>query len=120
MKELKDKSDIEFAVVTVETTGGRPIFDYSLALARGWGVGPKDTSKGGGLLLLLAVKDRRWQIQVSRRLEKDLPDEECKKLGDQSTELYQQGRYDEGLIKYVEAIIGRLEEAKGFKLSHES
>src|SRR4051812_47195610 len=53
LKELKDKSEIEFAVVTVETTGGRPIFDYSLDVARGWGIGPKDSSKGGGVLLLL-------------------------------------------------------------------
>src|ERR1700754_238569 len=39
LKELRDKSDVEFALVTVETTGGQPIFDYSLAVAKGWGIG---------------------------------------------------------------------------------
>jgi|SRR4030095_2751751 hypothetical protein len=34
LSQLRDKSAIEFAVVTVDTTGGQPIFDYSLALAR--------------------------------------------------------------------------------------
>src|ERR687889_758431 len=29
LRELREKSDIEFAVVTVETTGEQPIFDYS-------------------------------------------------------------------------------------------
>ena len=59
LTELRNRSEIEFAVVTVETTGGQPIFDYSLDVARGWGIGPKDSSKGGGLLLMLAVKDRQ-------------------------------------------------------------
>ena len=116
MTELKDKSDIEFAVVTVETTGGQPIFDYSLALAKEWGIGPKDTSKGGGILLMLAIKDRDWRIQISRSLEKDLPDEVCKALGDQSRDLYRQGRYGEGITKYVKAIIERLEGLRAFKL----
>ena len=117
LTELRDKAQIEFAVVTVETTGGQPIFDYSLAVARGWGIGPKDTSKGGGLLLMLAVKDRSWWLQVSRNLEKDLPNEVCKELGDRSKDLYRQGNYDEGLIRNVKAVIERLEGLKGFKLS---
>lgn len=116
LTELKDKSNIEFAVVTVETTGGQPIFDYSLALAKEWGIGPKDTSQGGGILLTLAIKDRDWRIQISRSLEKDLPDEVCKALGDQSRDLYRQAKYGEGITKYVKAIIERLEGLRAFKL----
>src|SRR5687768_7540119 len=71
LSELKEKSDIEFAVAIIETTGGQPIFDYSLALAKGWGIGPRDTSKGGAVLFLVAIDDREWRIQVSRSLEKD-------------------------------------------------
>lgn len=117
--ELREKTDIEFAVVTVETTGTQPIFDYSLAVVRGWGVGPQETSKGGGLLLLLAIKDRQWRLQVSRGLEKDLPDEVSKELGEQSKELYRQGKYADGVIKYVKVIIERLERVRGFKLRRE-
>jgi uncharacterized protein len=116
LTQLRAKSQIEFAVVTVDTTGGQPIFEYSLALARQWGVGPKDTAKGGGLLLMLAIKDRQWRIQVSRNLEKDLPDEVCKELGDESMDLYKQGKYAEGITKYVNLIIRRLEKTRGFKL----
>lgn len=118
LKELRDKADVEFAVVTVETTGGRPIFDYSLAVAKGWGIGPKDASKGGGLLLMLALKERQWRLQVSRRLEKDLPDDVTKRLGEESMELYKQGKYAEGLTKYAGALVAKLEEARGFKLNN--
>ena len=40
-KNLKERADIEFAVVTVDTTGDQDIFDFSLALGRGWGIGSK-------------------------------------------------------------------------------
>ncbi|HKG15268.1 MAG TPA: TPM domain-containing protein [Pyrinomonadaceae bacterium] len=117
LKELRDKSDVEFAVVTVETTGGRPIFEYSLAVAKGWGIGPEETSKGGGLLLMLATKDHEWRLQVSRNLEKDLPDAECRRLARESLKLYREGKYAEGLTNYAGALVARLEEARGFKLS---
>jgi uncharacterized membrane protein YgcG len=119
LTELKQKSDIEFAVVTIETTGGQPIFDYSLAVAKAWGVGPKDTTKGGGILLMLATRDRNWRIQVSRSLEKDLPDDVCKKLGEQSADSYRQGKFADGIIKYVKVIVERLEGLRKFKLNSE-
>src|SRR5215210_6329479 len=42
--ELRDRTNpkVELAVAIVKTTGERPIFDYSLAVARGWGIGSKD------------------------------------------------------------------------------
>ena len=41
-RDLKERGNIEYAVLTVDTTGDRDIYDYSLAVARGWGIGPKD------------------------------------------------------------------------------
>ena len=70
---LDRQQNIQFAVVTIDTTGGQDIFDYSLAVARGWGIGSKDTNKPS-LLLLAAIKDRKYFTQVSRHLEGDLPD----------------------------------------------
>ena len=87
LAKLKERSSVEFAVVTVATTNGQPIFDYSLQVAKEWGVGPKDRSQGGGLLLMFAIQDREWRLQVSRGLEKDLPDDVCKQLGEESREL---------------------------------
>jgi uncharacterized protein len=70
---LKQRADIEFAVVTVDTTGDQDIFDYSLAVARGWGIGSKEGEKNG-FLLLVAIKDRKYFTQVSDHLEGDLND----------------------------------------------
>ena len=73
LTNLDRQHQIQFAVVTVDTTDGREIFDYSLAVARGWGIGSKDVQKSS-LLLLVAIKDRKYYTQVSRHLEGDLPD----------------------------------------------
>ena len=40
IKDFRDrtKPPVELAVAVVQTTGGTPIFDYSLSVARGWGI----------------------------------------------------------------------------------
>ena len=73
LTNLDREQKIQFAVAVVDTTGGQESFDYSLAVARGWQIGSKDTNKPS-LLLLVAVKDRKAFTQVSRHLEGDIPD----------------------------------------------
>src|SRR5258708_3178339 len=59
LTNLKQRQNIEIAVVTVPTTNGEDIFDYSLTVARGWGIGAKGDDKAG-LLLLVAINDRKY------------------------------------------------------------
>ncbi len=70
---LKQRANIEFAVLTVPTTGDQDIFDFSLAVARGWGIGSKGGEKNG-FLLVVAIQDRKYFTQVSDHLEADLTD----------------------------------------------
>ena len=115
-ERLRANARIEFAVVTVETTGAQDIFDYSLALAKGWGVGPPEGQDGGGLLLLVAVKDRRWRLQVSDRLLADLPNDEAAALAEGMTPSLQAGRHGEAVTKYADDLIKRLAERRGFSI----
>jgi uncharacterized protein len=73
LTNLDREQKIQFAVAVVDTTGGQDIAEYSRDVARGWGLGSKDTNKPS-LLLLVAIKDRKYFTQVSRHLEGDLPD----------------------------------------------
>lgn len=114
LRLLKERGRVEFAVATVETMGGRDINDYSLAAARGWDVGSKET--GDGLLLLVAVKDRRWRVQVSRSLEAALPDEAVAETCRAAEPLYRDGRYGEGVATCVDGLVAWLAEKKGFRL----
>ena len=107
LTQVKSDSDVEFVVVTLDSTNGQPLFDYSLALARQWAPGG-DSRKG--LVLVLSIKDREWRLQVSRALEKVLPDEVCLSLAEPAEDLYRQGKYAEGVEAYVKAIGDRLRE----------
>jgi len=105
LNQLKTDSDVEFVVVTIDSTNGQPLFDYSLALARQWAPGG---DSGRGLVLVVAIKDREWRLQVSRALAKELPDDVCLSLAEPAEDLYRQGKYAEGMQNYVKAIGDRL------------
>jgi len=111
---LDRQQQIQFAVVTVDTTGDQDIFDYSLAVARGWGIGSKDTSKPS-LLLLVAIKDRKYFTQVSRHLEGDLPDGLVGQIQrEQLVPAFRAGQYGKGLSDTVNAYITTVATKNGF------
>jgi uncharacterized membrane protein YgcG len=116
LKLLKARAKIELAVATVDTTGEQDISDYSLAVARGWGIGPPAGEEGGGLLLLVAVKDRNWRIQVSRSLEADIPNDVAAEIGKRMTPSLRQLNYNEAVTKCVDDLIAKLAERRGFKM----
>lgn len=116
LNNLKERADIEFAIVTVPTTGDTPAFEYALSLARGWGIGSKDGEKNG-LLLLVAVNDRKWQMQISRHLEGDMPDTLVGEIGRQRlTDPFKQGNYSQGISDFVQTVVATLAEKRGFQL----
>jgi uncharacterized protein len=116
LNNLKERADIEFAVVTVPTTGDTDIFGYSLALARGWGIGSKEGEKNA-LLLVVAVNDRKWQVQVSRHLEGDMPDSLSAEIARQRlVPPFRQGNYGQGINDFVQGVVATLAEKRGFRL----
>jgi len=116
LTDLKKAGDIEFAVVTVKTTADQDIFDYSLAVARGWGIGSSEGEKNG-LLLLVAVDDRKYHIQVSRHLEGDLPDGLVGEVYRRMRDPFRKSDYSNGLMTAVQTIVSTLEEKRGFSVA---
>jgi uncharacterized protein len=111
---LDKQQNIQFAVVTINTTGGQDIFDYSLAVARGWGIGSKDASKPS-VLLLAAIKDRKYFTQVSRHLEGDLPDGLVGQIQrEQLVPAFRDAKYGKGLSDTVETYITTVATKNGF------
>ncbi|MDT5270924.1 MAG: uncharacterized protein QOH49_3110 [Acidobacteriota bacterium] len=116
LNRLKERADIEFAVVTVPTTGDEDIFEYSLALARGWGIGSKEGEKNA-LLLVVAVNDHKWRVQVSRHLEGDMADSLAGEIARQRlVPQFRQNNYSQGISDFVQATIATLAEKRGFQL----
>lgn len=112
---LKERGGIELAVVTVKTTGGEKIFEYSQRLARKWDTGAMQ-SKTSSLLLVVSTDDGKFITQVSRRARNDLPDGLLGDMGNRMTEPFGRRAYGEGLVAAVETFITKLAERRGFSL----
>lgn len=96
---------VQMAVVIVASTGGRDIFEYSLAVARGWGIGSKEDDNPG-LLLLIAFNDKKYFTQISRDLEDELPDSLVGQIQRQYlVPAFRQGNYAKGINDTIDAYI---------------
>lgn len=116
LNNLKERADVEFAVVTVRTTGDLSIFDYSLRLARCWGIGSKEGEKNA-LLMVVAVDDRKYFTQVSRHLEGDLPDGLVGTIQRRALiEPFRKGDYARGVLDAVQVIVATLADKRGFSV----
>ncbi len=113
--EFRDKTNpkVELAVAIVRTTGERPIFDYSLAVARGWKIGSKETDNPSALLMI-AIDDRKYFTQVSKDLEDELPDGLVGQLQRQNlVPAFRQQNYGKGISETMEAYIRTIEGKQG-------
>lgn len=107
--KAKTNPSVELAVVIVRSTGGRPIEEYSLAVARGWKIGSKFDDNPGALLFL-ATDDRKYYTQVSRDLEDELPDGVVGQLQRQYlVPSLRQGNYDKAIGDTIDAYIRTIE-----------
>ena len=82
----------QIAVVTVKSLNGRTIEDYSIDLATQLGVGPKATDRG--VLILIAVDDRQYRIEVGYGLEGILPDGKVGSFGRDAVPYLRDKNYD--------------------------
>ncbi|HYK22353.1 MAG TPA: TPM domain-containing protein [Pyrinomonadaceae bacterium] len=113
---LKERGNIEYAVLTVDTTGDLDIFDFSLRVARGWGIGPKDGEKAS-FLLVVAIKDRKYFTQVSRHLEGDLPDGLVGQIQrERLVPAFRQQNYSKGILDTIQTYVATLAEKRGFNI----
>lgn len=107
--DFKNSTGVELGVAVVRTTGDRPIFDYSLAVARGWGIGSKEDDNPGALLMV-AIDDRKYFTQISRNLEDELPDGLAGSLQRQFlVPEFKKGNYAKGIADTIDAYIRTIE-----------
>lgn len=77
---LRVETGAQLALLIVRTTGGVPIEDFALQVAEKWGGGAGKRSDG--VLLVLALDDRRSRLDVGYDLEDRLPDARARRILD--------------------------------------
>lgn len=101
--KIKEKSGVEVSVFIPKTLQGYEIEDFSIDVARKWGLGQKKTDRG--LLLVIAPKERRMRFEVGSGLEGDLTDAFTGRVLDNVIRPYfKRGDYYAGIIYGIDAI----------------
>jgi uncharacterized protein len=80
LRSFQQRTGKQLAVLLVDTTGDNSIENYSNDVTRKWGIGEK--GKDNGVLLVLAMQDRRGRIEVGYGNEGELTDVEAKEILD--------------------------------------
>jgi uncharacterized membrane protein YgcG len=106
-QRLKDEYKTEIAVVTVDSLQGEESFDYSMRMARSWGIGSKD-NEIRGLLILVAVKDRKTAFRTSRHVEGELPDGVTGEISRRMNAHFKTGDFGRGLSLGMDMLLDRL------------
>jgi len=110
--EFKRTQNVEFGVAIINTTGGRDITDYSLAVARGWGIGSKEQDNPGALLLV-AIDDRKYFTQISRDLEDEITDGLAGSIQRQYlVPEFKKQNYSKGIVDTMQAYMTRVESVR--------
>ena len=99
-----DSTSNQIAVVIVKTVGDYDINEYTLELGRKWGIGGK--GKNNGVLLLIALGDRKMSIQTGYGLEGALPDIYTKRIiANDIKPYFKSGDYYSGINAGTDSIV---------------
>lgn len=108
--DYQRSTGVELAVAVIDTTGDRDIFDYSLGIARGWGIGSKGDDNPGAVLVV-AINDRKYFTQISSNLEDELPDALAGSIQRQYlVPEFKKQNYAKGIEDTIEAYIRTIDE----------
>jgi uncharacterized protein len=111
---VKERTGAELAFVTVDTLDDDPIEDVANKLYAQWGVGVK--GKDEGLLLLLAIKDRRSRLEIGYGLEPILPDGLSGEVLRNMRPALREGDYGDAFIAAAQSMGTRIAQAKNVTL----
>jgi uncharacterized protein len=98
---LDDSTSNQIAILTVKSLNGESIEDVANATFREWGIGNKKTKNG--VLVLVAIEDRKIRIEVGYGLEGAIPDITANDIIDNDIKPnFKQGNYFDGLNAAVD------------------
>ena len=117
LKELEAKTGAQMAILTLDSLGGQAIEDFSISIAHDrWRLGQK--GKDNGVLMVIALNDRKYRIEIGYGLEGLLPDSLIGSIGRQYLIPYfKKGDYSRGIYAAAVVIANEIARDAGVKIS---
>ena len=115
-REVLYETGATVAVVTLKDIGGSNVDEFTNRLYENWGVGKKGEDRG--VMLLIALKERKVRIEVGYGLEGIIPDGLAGQIRDQAMVPYlKKGDYGMGLLNGLSAVAGIIAKDQGITLT---
>ncbi len=114
-KQIDEKAHAQIAVVTINSLDGDDIDSYAVDLFHKWGVGSKSTDHG--VLILLAVKDRKYRFEVGYGLEPILPDGKVGGFGREAVPFLKNGDYSGAVSLMTSRVADVIAQDAGIQLT---
>lgn len=116
LKELEEKTTAQMVVLTIDSLEGESLDAFSLGVAEKWKLGQK--GKDNGVLFLIAMKDRKFRIEVGYGLEGVLPDSLVGSIGrGYLAPNFRKGDYSGGIEQSVLAMAGEIARSSGVEIT---
>ncbi len=116
LAELERKTSAQVIVLTVDTIEGQDIDGYSLQVAERWKLGQK--GKDNGLLILFAMKERKYRFEVGYGLEGILPDSAVGSIGrEYIVPAFRRGDYSAGVAQATLAVATIIAKSAGVEIT---
>lgn len=113
--KVEKDTNCEIAVAIVSSLEGISVEEYAVTLFEKWGVGKK--KEDNGVLLLIAIEDRKLRIEVGYGLEGTITDLEAGNIIDNViVPKFKQNDYSTGVYDGVVAIANQIYAEKGMAL----
>jgi uncharacterized protein len=112
--EVQQKAQAQIAVVTVHNLDGDSVDDFTNRLGDQWGVGRKSNR---GVLILLAVDDHKYRIEVGYGLEGILNDAKVGDFGRQIVPALRRSDYSGAVLQLTWSVASVIAQDRGVTLS---
>jgi uncharacterized protein len=104
LKAHEDSTSNQIAVLIVPSLNGEVLEEYTLRVSEAWKLGQGE--KDNGVLLFIAISDRKARIEVGEGLEGPLPDAICNQIiRNELAPYFRQDNYEGGVLASANAII---------------
>jgi len=114
--QVDHKATAQIAVVTIKSLDGAEIVNYSVDLYQKWGIGKKGSDRG--VLILLAIQEKRYYTTVGYGLEPILPDGKVGGFGREAVPLLRQSDYGGALLLLTSRIADVIAKDAGVELNY--
>jgi uncharacterized protein len=116
LKELEQKTSAQVLVLTVQSLDGQSVEEFAFNTKEKWKLGQK--GKDNGALIVVAVKDRKYRLEIGYGLESVLPDSLVGSIGrEYLVPYFRKGDYSTGIYAAALVVADTIASHEGVKVT---